>query len=71
MASNSPNAVWVANWLISKGFDDYRKGVDLEESARYELEQYLEETFRHPDALAGLTALVERRFPVFPRRYPF
>jgi 3-hydroxyacyl-CoA dehydrogenase len=69
-ASNSPNAVWISNWLISKGFDDYRKGVDVEESARYELEQHLEETFRHPDAIAGLKALVERRFPVFPRRYP-
>ncbi len=70
-ASNSPNAVWVANWLISKGFDDYLKGVDLDESARYELDQHLEETFRHPDAIAGLKAMVARKFPVFPRRYPF
>ena len=70
-ASNSPNAVWVSNWLISKGFDDYMKGVDLEESAQHELDKFLEDTFRHPDAYAGLKALVERRFPVFPRRYPF
>ncbi len=70
-AANSPNAVWIANWLISKGFDDHTKGIDIEESARYELEQHLEETFRHPDAIAGLNALVERRFPDFPRRYPF
>ncbi len=71
VAGNSPNGVWVSNWLISKGFDDYMKGIDLEASAEYELSQYLEETFRHPDAMAGLKALVERRFPVFPRRYPF
>jgi len=70
VASNSPNAVWTANWLISKGFDDHTKGIDIEESARYELEQHLEEIFRHPDAIAGLKALVERRFPSFPRRYP-
>jgi len=69
-ASNSPNAVWVSNWLISKGFDDYMKGVDVDESARYELDNYLEETFRHPDAIAGLKAMLERRFPEFPRRYP-
>ena len=71
VASNSPNAIWTSNWLISKGFDDYMKGVDIEESARYELEHYLEGTFQHPDAIAGLKALVERKFPAFPRRYPF
>jgi enoyl-CoA hydratase/3-hydroxyacyl-CoA dehydrogenase len=71
VAANSPNAVWVSNWLISKGFDDYLKGVAIEESARYELEQHLEEVFRHPDAIAGLKAMVEREFPAFPRRYPF
>jgi len=71
VASNSPNAIWTSNWLISKGFDDHMKGVDIEESARYELEHYLEGTFRHPDAIAGLKALVERKFPAFPRRYPF
>jgi enoyl-CoA hydratase/carnithine racemase len=70
-ASNSSNAVWVANWLISKGFDDHLKGIDVEESASYELEQHLEEVFRHPDAAEGLRALTERRFPYFPRRYPF
>jgi enoyl-CoA hydratase/carnithine racemase len=69
-AGNSPNAVWVSNWLISKGFDDYMRGVDLDESARYELDRHLEETFRHPDAIAGLKAMVDRKFPVFPRRYP-
>lgn len=71
VASASPNAVWISNWLISKGFDDYMNGVDLEKSAEYELKHHLEETFRHPDAIAGLKALVNREFPVFPRRYPF
>lgn len=71
VATSSPNAVWVANWLISKGFDDYRRGIDIEESARYELGQHLEETFRHPDAIVGLKAMVERRFPSFRRRHPF
>ena len=70
-AANSPNAVWVSNWLISKGFDDYLKGVDLEESAAYELNQHLEEVFRHPDAMVGLKAMLSRQFPAFPRRYPF
>jgi enoyl-CoA hydratase/3-hydroxyacyl-CoA dehydrogenase len=71
VASNSPNAVWVANWLISKGYDDFITGVDLEESATYELEQHLVEVFRHPDAMVGLKALLSQKFPVFPRRYPF
>ncbi len=69
-AANSPNAVWVSNWLISKGFDDYLKGVDLDESAAYELNQHLEEIFRHPDASVGLKAMLARKFPEFPRRYP-
>ncbi len=71
VASASPNAVWISNWLISKGFDDAMKGVELEESAKYELDVHLEEVFRHPDALIGLKAMVERKFPAFPRRYPF
>ena len=71
VAANSPNAVWVSNWLISKGFDDYMKGVDLEESAAYELDQHLEEVFKHPDAMIGLKAMLSRKFPVFVRRHPF
>ncbi len=70
-ATNSPNAVWVSNWLIGKGFEDYMNGVDLDESAEYELDNYLIEIFKHPDAYAGLKALVERKFPEFRRRYPF
>jgi len=71
VAGNSPNAVWVSNWLISKGFHDYMNGVDLETSAKYELDQCLAETFKHPDAIVGLKALVERKFPEFKRRWPF
>jgi len=70
VAANSPNAVWVSNWLISKGFGDYLKGVDLDESAEYELNVHLEEIFKHPDAEIGLKALLSRTFPNFPRRYP-
>jgi len=71
VAANSPNAVWVSNWLIGKGFDDYMKGVDLDESAAYELEHHLEEIFKHPDAMVGLKAMLSRKFPEFERRYPF
>ncbi|MEW6455616.1 MAG: 3-hydroxyacyl-CoA dehydrogenase NAD-binding domain-containing protein [Acidobacteriota bacterium] len=71
VATNSPNAVWTANWLISKGFNDFLNGKSLDEVARWELDGYLIPTFQHPDALEGLTALVERRFPEFKRTYPF
>lgn len=71
MAACSPNAVWAADWLIGKGFDDFLKGVDNEELARYELEEHLVPVFRHPDALIGLEALMSRDFPEFRRRYPF
>jgi len=71
VAACSPNAVWTANWLISKGFDDFLKGVDNESLAQYELEEHLISTFKHPDALIGLEALMSRGFPAFRRRYPF
>jgi hypothetical protein len=71
VAACSPNAVWTADWLISKGFDDFLKGVDNEKLARYELEEHLVPVFRHPDALIGLEALMSRDFPEFRRRYPF
>ena len=71
VATNSPNAVWVSNWLIGKGFDDYMNGIELDDSAEYELDNYLIEIFKHPDAYAGLKALVERKFPEFRRRFPF
>jgi len=71
VASNSPHAVFMADWLISKGFADFLKRESFEELAQWELENYLLLFFRHPDALEGLTALVERRFPEFNRKYPF
>lgn len=71
VANNSFHAACVSDWLISRGFDEYLKGTFLDELAQYELENYLELTFQHPDALEGLTALVERRFPEFNRRFPF
>ncbi|MFQ6109971.1 MAG: enoyl-CoA hydratase/isomerase family protein, partial [Candidatus Aminicenantales bacterium] len=71
VANNSPHAVYIANWLISKGFDDFLKGESLDERAQWELDHHLVLTFQHPDALEGMTALVERRFPEFNRKYPF
>ncbi len=71
VANNSFFAVVVSDQLISKGFDDLLKGVSQENSAKWELENYMRITFEHPDALEGLTALTERRFPNFNRLYPF
>jgi len=65
VTNNSPHAVKVADSLISKGFDDILKGKSLDEAAQYELDNYLISTFQHPDALEGLTAVVERRSPKF------
>ncbi|MFQ5906522.1 MAG: 3-hydroxyacyl-CoA dehydrogenase/enoyl-CoA hydratase family protein [bacterium] len=70
-ANNSPNAVWVSNWLISKGFEDFMNGVDSDIIAARELNDYLVPTFMHPDAMIGLTSLLERKFPEFRRAYPF
>lgn len=67
----SPNAVHIANWLISKGFKDFIDGVDTDTLAERELDKYLLEVFEHPDALEGLTAMTERRFPEFNRTFPF
>ncbi len=69
--SCSPNAVHIANWLISKGFKDFIDGVDTDTIAERELNKYLSEVFEHPEALEGLTAMTERRFPEFNRTYPF
>ncbi|MFC1563694.1 3-hydroxyacyl-CoA dehydrogenase/enoyl-CoA hydratase family protein [candidate division KSB1 bacterium] len=69
--SASPNAVNLTDWLISKGFKDYLDGVDTDTLAKRELDKYLQEVFEHPDALEGLKAMVERRFPEFNREYPF
>jgi enoyl-CoA hydratase/3-hydroxyacyl-CoA dehydrogenase len=70
VVNNSPHAVYVSNWLISKGFDDLLKGKSLDERAQWELENHLELTFQHPDALEGLASLMERRSPEYNRRYP-
>lgn len=67
VANNSPHAVRVADRLISKGFDDFLKRKSMDDAAQWELDYYLVPTFRHPDALEGLTALVERRPPKFKR----
>lgn len=69
ITNSSPHAVYVANRLISKGFDDFLKGKSLDERAQWELENHLILTFQHPDALEGLTALTERRSPKFNRGY--
>jgi len=71
VASNSYHAVQVADSLISRGFNEFVKGKSLDELAQYELDNYLERTFQHPDAIEGLTAQVERRFPEFSRRFSF
>ncbi len=68
---NSPHATFVANQLISLGFADTQAGIGIEQAARRELDDFLIPVFRHPDALEGLSAMVERRFPNFNRRYPF
>jgi len=71
VADSSYHAVQLADRMISHGFKEFLKGKSLDELARYELENYLERTFRHPDAIEGLTAQVERRFPEFNRQFPF
>jgi 3-hydroxyacyl-CoA dehydrogenase/enoyl-CoA hydratase/carnithine racemase len=70
VANNSPHAVYVAERLISQGFDLFLKGKPQDEIAKWELDYFLVPTFQHPDALEGLKALVERRFPEFNRMYP-
>ena len=65
VANNSPHAVEVSNLLITKGFNDFLKGKSLDELAQWELDNYLLPVFKHPDALEGLTAMVEQRTPEF------
>ncbi|MEK7251386.1 MAG: hypothetical protein AAB209_13295, partial [Bacteroidota bacterium] len=71
VANNSPNAVWVSNELISRGFEGFLNGVDNDTLAAFELEHHLRQVFEHPDALIGLEAVVQGKFPQFRRRYPF
>ncbi len=70
VASNSPNAVWISDLLISKGFEGFLNGVDNDTLAEFELEHYLAQVFEHPDAMIGLSAMVKGKFPEFKRRYP-
>ncbi len=71
VANNSPHAVQASDALISQGFAGFLKGKSLDELAKRELDYYMIPAFEHPDALEGLTALVERRFPEFNRMLPF
>jgi 3-hydroxyacyl-CoA dehydrogenase/enoyl-CoA hydratase/carnithine racemase len=71
VANNSHHAVQVADVLINRGFDGFLNGRSPDELAQWELDYYFVPTFQHPDALEGMTALVERRFPEFNRTYPF
>ncbi|MFQ5797432.1 MAG: 3-hydroxyacyl-CoA dehydrogenase/enoyl-CoA hydratase family protein [Bacteroidota bacterium] len=71
VADSSPNAVCVANYLISRGFEEFLRGTDNDALAGFELEHHLCQVFEHPDALIGLEAMVHGRFPEFRRRYPF
>lgn len=70
VANNSPHAVWIANYLIGRGFDGFLRGVNNDELAAFELEHFLEQVFEYPDALIGLEAMVNGCFPDFRRRYP-
>ncbi len=70
VAANSPNAVWVTQYLISRGFEGFLNGADNERLAAFELEHHLRQTFEHPDAFLGLVAMLKGRFPNFARRYP-
>jgi enoyl-CoA hydratase/carnithine racemase len=71
LANNSPNAVWVANYLISRGFEGFLRGTDNDTLAAFELEHHLRQVFEHPDALIGLEGVVLGKSVQFKRRYPF
>ncbi len=70
-ASNSPHAIWVANYLMSRGFEGFLSGIDNDTLAAFELDHHLRPVFEHPDALIGLEAMVQGRFAEFKQRYPF
>jgi enoyl-CoA hydratase/carnithine racemase len=71
LANNSPNAVWVANYLLSRGFEGFLKGADNDSLGAFELEHHLRQVFEHPDALIGLEGVVQGKAVQFKRRYPF
>jgi enoyl-CoA hydratase/carnithine racemase len=70
VAQNSPNAVFISNFLISRGFENFLNGVDNDSLALFELEHYLKQVFEHPDALIGMEAMMNGKFAEFKRRYP-
>ena len=61
VAANSPHAVSLSNELIGLAIRDFREGKSLQETADFELKNYLHRVFEHPDGLEGLSALLERR----------
>ena len=61
----------MTNYLIARGFEGFLNGVDNDTLAAWELEHHLIPIFEHPDALLGLEALTQGKFPEFRRRYPF
>ncbi len=69
--NNSPFAVARADWLVNAACDMHLHGAGNDAIAAYELDHHLGEVFRHPDALAGLEAVMRGAFPSFQRRYPF
>ncbi len=71
VAVNSPNAVWTASYLLSRGFEGYLAGTGNDELAVFELTHHLVPVFQHPDARIGIEALLSGTFPDFKRRYPF
>ena len=70
VAAASLNAVWISDYLISRGFEGFLNGVDNHTLASFELDYYLQQVFEHPDALIGLEAMINGQFPEFKRRYP-
>lgn len=71
VATSSPHAVCLTNYLISRGFRQYLRGVDNDTLAAWELDHHLASVFEHPDALIGLEAVTRGAFPEFTVRYPF
>ena len=63
--------MYLAVLLMPSILQDFIDGMDTDTLAERELDKYLLEVFEHPDALEGLTAMTERRFPEFNRTFPF
>lgn len=70
VAANSPHAVWVTNYLISRGFEGFMNGINSDTLAEFELTYYLGQIFEHPDGLIGLEAVIKGKPAQFRRRYP-